>query len=903
MESSPCPGPVERGSSLGLLASRPGVGSRTTRPPARHGTPTPRADRGSPRRPHRRASAPASSARSWRCSALEANRTVSADRLAEGLWGEEPPSSAPKMVQLYVSQLRRLLDGNGATIVTHGRGYELRLPADAVDVARFERLVDESRPREALALWRGEALADVADEPFAAAEIRRLDELRVHAHELAIEADLAAGRHADVIGELDGARRGAPAARAAARPADAGAVSLGASVRGARRLPPGARRARGADRRRARALSCSGSRRRSSRTTQHSTLPRLRRRPHRAAGAGAEPRRRRRMTSLVAVAVLSAAAGLLAFGVSRVTAPDRLPRIDENFVGAIDPDGGRITAQYRRRPEPGGGRRPAAARSGSPTRWTGPCRGSTASTIRSCRSTSAASRPRSPSAPARCGSPTASRAPWPRSIPGSNRVVQQLEVGNASRGVAAGFGALWVTSAFDGVVRRIDLGRPTRGRPIASARTRRRSRPAPARSGWRARRPARSPASTRGPARSCSAINVGNGPSAVAVGAGRGVGRQPPRRDGLADRPAHERRVRGRSRVGADPAAIAAGDGGVWVAGRQRRHGPAHRPRRAAARRADRRREQRLRGRDRRRRGVDVRRRPAGEPSRRHAPGHHAGSTRRIRCRSTGWTGGLRPRVVPAALAGVRRARRATAAPRGAAGATLVGALATDAPRPSDDGRTYVFTLRPGLRYSDGTPVRPEDFRASIERFLRVTRSAAFPAVLRGHRRGRPLHQAAGSLRPLRRDRDRCAGAHDHVHLDAPGRGVPAQAHVLVRVRRAGEHPAAAHRRRRAARHRAVPLRRPGTPERGGTLVRNPHFRSWPRRARPAGFADRIEVACARWASAPSRRSGRAWSRSGAAPRTSRPSPTRSARSSRRAASRRSRSARRGRSTRSPRRS
>jgi DNA-binding SARP family transcriptional activator len=126
---------------------------------------------------------------------LEANRTVSAERLAEGLWGEEPPPSAPKMVQLYVSQLRRLIGGNGATIVTHGRGYELQLPADAVDVARFERLLDESRPREALALWRGDALADVAEEPFAAAEIRRLDELRVRAHELAIEADLEAGRH------------------------------------------------------------------------------------------------------------------------------------------------------------------------------------------------------------------------------------------------------------------------------------------------------------------------------------------------------------------------------------------------------------------------------------------------------------------------------------------------------------------------------------------------------------------------------------------------------------------------------------------------------------------------------------------------------------------------------------
>ena len=135
--------------------------------------------------------------------ALEVGRTVSADRLAEGLWGDEPPASAPKMVQLYVSHLRRVLDGDGARIVTRGRGYELQLPGDEVDAVRFERLLEESRAREALALWRGEALADVADEPFAAAEIRRLDELRLRAAERAIDADLAAGRHAEVIGELD----------------------------------------------------------------------------------------------------------------------------------------------------------------------------------------------------------------------------------------------------------------------------------------------------------------------------------------------------------------------------------------------------------------------------------------------------------------------------------------------------------------------------------------------------------------------------------------------------------------------------------------------------------------------------------------------------------------------------
>ena len=106
------------------------------------------------------------------------------------------------MVQLYVSRLRSVLDGNGASIVTRGRGYELQLPEDDVDAVRFERLLD-THPRDALALWRG-ALADLADEPFARREIGRLEELRLRATELAIDADLAAGRHAEVIGERVG---------------------------------------------------------------------------------------------------------------------------------------------------------------------------------------------------------------------------------------------------------------------------------------------------------------------------------------------------------------------------------------------------------------------------------------------------------------------------------------------------------------------------------------------------------------------------------------------------------------------------------------------------------------------------------------------------------------------------
>ena len=135
--------------------------------------------------------------------ALEPGRTVSADRLAEGLWRDAPPASAPKMLQLDVSRLRRVMDGDGVRIVTRGRGYELQLPdEDSVDAVRFERLL-EAHPRDALALWRGDALADLVDEPFAAAEIRRLEELRLRAIEIAVDADLAAGRHAEVIAELD----------------------------------------------------------------------------------------------------------------------------------------------------------------------------------------------------------------------------------------------------------------------------------------------------------------------------------------------------------------------------------------------------------------------------------------------------------------------------------------------------------------------------------------------------------------------------------------------------------------------------------------------------------------------------------------------------------------------------
>jgi YVTN family beta-propeller protein len=142
--------------------------------------------------------------------ALHANTSVSADRLIEGLWGERAPPTAAKTMQVYMSRLRKALEGGDAAIVTRGRGYELRLDPDAVDAVRFEREVGEAirtgrpgRAREALVLWRGSPLQDVADEPFAAAQIRRLEELRLRARELAIDGSLRAGEHLAALGEIE----------------------------------------------------------------------------------------------------------------------------------------------------------------------------------------------------------------------------------------------------------------------------------------------------------------------------------------------------------------------------------------------------------------------------------------------------------------------------------------------------------------------------------------------------------------------------------------------------------------------------------------------------------------------------------------------------------------------------
>ncbi len=147
--------------------------------------------------------------------ALEVGRVVSVDRLVESLWPGETPETAAHAVQVHVSQLRKALGAD--VIATRPPGYALELELEHVDVRRFARLVGEGQLaleagdpavaaqalREALALWRGPALADFAYEPFAQTEIARLEELRLAALEGRIEADLALGRHAELVPELE----------------------------------------------------------------------------------------------------------------------------------------------------------------------------------------------------------------------------------------------------------------------------------------------------------------------------------------------------------------------------------------------------------------------------------------------------------------------------------------------------------------------------------------------------------------------------------------------------------------------------------------------------------------------------------------------------------------------------
>src|SRR4051794_27183934 len=145
---------------------------------------------------------------------LDANRTVRLEQLLDDLWETDLPRSATKMIQIYASQLRKVLPAG--SLVTQGNGYRLLIEPGARDLDRVDDLRSQaadaiakgdpagasSRLAEALAVWRGPAMAELS-EPFAERERARLEELRQACLEDRIDADLAAGADRELVGELE----------------------------------------------------------------------------------------------------------------------------------------------------------------------------------------------------------------------------------------------------------------------------------------------------------------------------------------------------------------------------------------------------------------------------------------------------------------------------------------------------------------------------------------------------------------------------------------------------------------------------------------------------------------------------------------------------------------------------
>jgi predicted ATPase/DNA-binding SARP family transcriptional activator len=154
--------------------------------------------------------------------ALRAGKAVSVTELIRFLWAEDPPRTAVKLVQVYVSQLRASLPEG--VISTVGGGYALAIAPEQVDAHRFELLLERAREsnqechlnqavgllKEALGLWGGRALADVADDPAAVPDAVRLEELRRGAEEDLLELQLALGEHHERVADAEAAVREEP---------------------------------------------------------------------------------------------------------------------------------------------------------------------------------------------------------------------------------------------------------------------------------------------------------------------------------------------------------------------------------------------------------------------------------------------------------------------------------------------------------------------------------------------------------------------------------------------------------------------------------------------------------------------------------------------------------------------
>ena len=797
---------------------------------------------------------------------LEANRVVSMDRLAEDVWGGDPPEGWATTLQTYVFHLRRALEPDrargvsGGVLVTRNHGYLLFVNREHLDAALFQDGFTAGRAaleagryteaaetlREALALWRSPVLADLADYAFIRPEAARLEELRLAALEARIDADLALGRHDVLTAELEHlvaehplrerlygqlmlalyrCGRQAEALAAYRRARDMLAGELG--------IDPGEplRHLHGSVLAHDPALDWSDG---------HETVGEVH--PADAGSPGPSPapqprrprptpaghvlgwgkRRGHRLLVAGLALVVIAAAAIVVVARPGAGGPAGLP---DNTVGLIDSGGARVGAAVSVG-SPAGlaygdgsvwvvngtegtvsrinpathavvdqipvGSAPSAVAVTRENVWVTNSGDGTVSQINTTANTVVQSTP--------VGNVPVAIASGPSGVwvtnsgddtvnrinPSTGKVTRTVQVGGHPDGIAVGPDAVWVANGEDGTVTRIDpaTGQPSGPLPVGSGPAAIAVTPAAV---WVANSLDQTvmkidPATDR----VTDIIPVHDGPGAIV--ATKDALWVSDEFDATLDRiDLRSGEITRSVFVGSSPHGLAATPSGVWVAARA------------------------------------------------FAAASHRGGTLTVASDYLPERDPVQaydPFGVPAlatAYDGLVALRRSG----GAAGLTLVPDLARTLPRPAGGGTTYTFTLRRGIRYSNGTPVRASDFRRGIQRQLRF---GFYPPYYEGILGGQTCHQhpprcdlSAGIIT------DDAAGTVT-FHL---GHADPEFLYKLALLLAVPAPPGAPDH----AIYRAPFL--PGTgpymisqyrPNASVTLVRNPYFRQWSYAAQPAGY-------------------------------------------------------------------
>jgi len=778
---------------------------------------------------------------------LHVNEVVSRDRLIDGLWGESSPPSAGHRLETQISRLRKtlVLDGRLATRLG---GYVLEVDPMRIDAYRFERLLEEGRRqgaagrasaaadtlREALSLWRGGALADLAYEPFARLEIERLEELRLAAIEERIDADLVLGGHEAVIAELETLTAQHPlrerlrgqlmlALYRCGRQAEALAVFQQFRRGLAEQLGldpgPGLQQLELAILRRDPTLDPPDGARAPDPPRAPSQAP------LKAAGSG-----RRRLTLALGGLVLLALAlvgGIVASGGGGAAA---LRDIPGDAVGAISASGGAVEAAVPLESSP------SVLAAGDGAVWVA---NSNAGTVSRIDPATRAVVETIPVGAAPSGIAAGGGAVWvannydgtvSRVDPTVDRVVQTIAVGNAPTGVAVGDGSVWVANSSDGTLSRIDALSGSVTDTVALGGAGATDAAVGAGAVWVSDEAGDRVLRVDPQADQVTAsINVGSGPTAIAVGFGSvwvansldgTVSRIDPGSDTIS----------ATITAGDGPAAIAVGSGAVWVAdqyaGTVSRIDP---------------------GSDTVARTITVGSPPQGLAiaaglvwvGARSADTSHRGGT--LNTLSSTWVDTVDPVLATGAAGPLEMTNDGLTAYQrvgGSGSVQIVPDLAVSLPSPTDGGTTYTFQLRQGIRYSNGELVRPGDFRRALERDLILG-----PNPMYGDPFADVIGGAACAAHPGHCDLSRGVVTDDAAntvtfHLAAPDPefldrltltdavAVPAG----TPLHDIGLHPLPA----------TGPYMWTHISRDEITLVRNPYFHEWSHAAQPDGYPDRI---------------------------------------------------------------